>query len=178
MFLDAAASAAIDDLRDQLARHGLAGQATDAHPRLRPHVSLAVAETITLTDPSLTARIAGHRLNIRMESLGAFAGPQGILFLGVTVTQALLDAHAAIHASITGDGGGPWGHFRPGIWVPHCTLASGLDGHTLAKAFSLLHPFHELTAQVSTIETMDTQTDATIPPPHSPGPDQPAGADG
>lgn len=166
MFLDAAASAAVDDLRDKLARHGLAGRAASSSPRYRPHVTLAAAGTITSTDPSLTGRIAPHHLDIRMESLGAFAGSQGILFLGVTVTQPLLDAHAAVHSSLSGHGGGPWGHFRPGIWVPHCTLASGLDGDALGKAFSLLHPFQELTGHVSTIEIVDTQPGTTVPPAH------------
>lgn len=164
MFLDTAASAAIDGLRDKLARHGLAGRTTGSLPRDRPHISLAAAGAITSTGPSLTGRIAPHGLDIRMESLGVFAGSRGILFLGVTVTQPLLDAHAAVHALITGDGGGPWGHFRPGIWVPHCTLASGLDGDALGKAFSLLHPFQELTAHVSTLEIVDTQTGTTVPP--------------
>ncbi|MFJ9350978.1 2'-5' RNA ligase family protein [Streptomyces sp. NPDC101237] len=164
MFLDAAANVAIDELRDQLAHHGLAGKATSTSPRHRPHISLAVAEAITLSDSSLTRRIARQRLDLRMELVGAFAGPQGILFLGVTVTQPLLEAHAAVHSSMTADGGGPWGHFRPGVWVPHCTLVSGLGGHALGKAVSLLHPFPELAAHVSTIEIVDTQTGAAVAP--------------
>lgn len=164
LFLDAAASAAVENLRDQLVRHGLVSPPTDSRPRHRPHVSLAVAQTITLNDPSLISRIAEQRLDIRMESIGTFAGPQGVLFLGVTVTHPLLDAHAAIHASVNGDGSGPWGHFRPGIWVPHCTLAYDLDGPTLGKAVSLLHPFHELTARVSAIDIVDTETGKTTLP--------------
>ncbi|MFI6936850.1 hypothetical protein [Streptomyces sp. NPDC050287] len=92
MFLDAAASAAVESLRDQLDRHGLVSPTTNSRPRHRPHVSLAVARTITLNDPSLISRIAQQRLDIRMESIGTFAGPQGVLFLGVTVTQSLQEA--------------------------------------------------------------------------------------
>jgi 2'-5' RNA ligase len=156
MFLDAAASAAINELRDRLARHGLIGPDADAARRHRPHISLAVAPTLTLKDSSLLSRIADQRLDIRMESLGTFAGPQGILFLGVTVTHPLLAAHTAVHASLDGDGGGPWGHFRPGIWSPHCTLATGLDAPALGAAVSLLHPLQELTARVIAVGTLET----------------------
>jgi hypothetical protein len=158
MFLDAAASAAINELRDRLARHGLAGPGADAASRHPPHVSLAVAPTLTLKDSSLLSRIADQRLGIRMESLGTFAGPQGVLFLGVTVTHPLLAAHTAVHASLhsDGDGGGPWGHFRPGIWSPHCTLATGLDAPALGAAVSLLHPLQELTARVVAVGILET----------------------
>lgn len=98
MMLDPAAADAIDSLRIRLCEHAVPRLAF--LPHFPSHVSLAVAERIVLPDPSLAEQIACQRLEVRMETLGTFAGSEGVLMCGVTVTSALLEVHAAVHAAI------------------------------------------------------------------------------
>ena len=124
-------------------------------PAYRPHVTFAVAEVVGEAGLRAAERAGGGRLELAMDLLGVFGGDQGVLFLGVTPTQALVAAHAAVHAALPGDGGGPYGHFRPGVWVPHCTLAAGLDGGALGRAVSVLHPVGEVRARIAAWEVVD-----------------------
>ncbi|SDN45076.1 2'-5' RNA ligase family protein [Actinacidiphila guanduensis] len=162
MFLDGSAEAAVEGLRERLVGGGVLG--AGGSPVLgRPHITVAVAERIVLGEPGVPGQIADQTLAVRMESVGVFGGAQGVLFLGVTVTRALLEAHAAVHAAIGGDAGGPFGHFRPDIWVPHCTLATGLDGPAQGEAVALLHPLPLITGHVTGVGLVDTETGADLP---------------
>jgi hypothetical protein len=53
------------------------------------------------------------------------------------VTMPLLEFHAQVHASLVIPSGKSWDIYRPGHWVPHCTLAIDLETGKLEKAISL-----------------------------------------
>lgn len=161
MMLDPAAADAIETLRSRLSERAVPRLAF--LPHFPPHVSLAVAERLVLPAPSLAEQIACQRLEVRMETLGTFAGSEGVLMCGVTVTAGMLEIHAAVQAALAGDGGGPCGHYRPGRWVPHCTVAIGLDHEELGAAVAAAHPFDAICAQVSNVEIVDTMTGEIVP---------------
>ena len=122
--LDAAAAAAIRHLWRELDDAGITYMARSG---ARPHVSLGVWETV---DPS-TAEAALTRfasetapLPLTFASIGLFPGVA--VFLAATVTSELLDLHARVHNRSADIGAAPWDHSRPGVWVPHCTLATDL----------------------------------------------------
>ena len=83
---------------------------------------------------------------------------------GVTVMEALLEVHAAVHTAIADDGGGPYGLCRPGR-LPHCTIAIGLDHEELGAAVAAAHPFDAICAQVSNVEIVETLQPGTRPVP-------------
>jgi uncharacterized BrkB/YihY/UPF0761 family membrane protein len=60
---------------------------------------------------------------------------EGALFLGVPATAELLAFHADVHAALAGQLVEHWPYYLPGSWVPHCTLAEGLDKAQAGQAF-------------------------------------------
>ncbi len=123
LFLDSVGDAAVRELWNRLEDAGLQSLATRSHRRHRPQVTLAVAEQFEVDDRarSLLEQTPGTELT--MPVLGTFPGEAAVLFLGVTSNAALLNTHAALRAAIASGSAGLWDHYRPGNWVPHCTLA-------------------------------------------------------
>ncbi len=114
-----------------------------------PHISLAVFETVPVDVPRLTAVVEAFaryaaRLHVRFASLGMFPGAHNVVFLAPVVTPELLAAHAAFHGALTAAGLGCDAHYRPGAWVPHCTisqdapLADGLETLRILHGQALL----------------------------------------
>jgi 2'-5' RNA ligase len=60
---------------------------------------------------------------LTLSSVGAFLAPVPVLFLGVTATRELLELNAAVHARLDRAGIAVRPIYRPGSFVPHCTLA-------------------------------------------------------
>jgi hypothetical protein len=132
-----------DAARDVDALCGLLGAAgiaslRDAPPDVHPHVSLAVASS---GDPEAIAAalagLAGAGLPVlELSSVGAFVAPAPVVFLGVTVTPALLELHESAHRRLAAAGVELWAHYEPGRWVPHCTLS--MRPASLGAAFEAL----------------------------------------
>jgi hypothetical protein len=159
MYFDESADAAIRRLWQRLADAGLPSLAVRTHRRHRPHVSLTVAESLAAADLApLRPVLAAHPPVLHLHVLGTFPGSEGALFLGVTVTADLLAFHAAVHAALAGQPVEHWPYYLPGNWVPHCTLAEGLDEAQAAGAFGLLLGYEPITATVTSTGIKDTRT--------------------
>jgi hypothetical protein len=137
MFFDGAADARVRSIWRRLAEAGL--------PSLRegrdtPHVSLAVCGKLApeRLAPGLAAFAAGERApRVALATVSTFPTAEGVLFLGAVVTRALLELHARGFAVFGRVAESPWDYYRPGRWVPHCTLALGLAGAQLAEAIQI-----------------------------------------
>jgi 2'-5' RNA ligase len=161
MYFDDQADAAVRDMWQVLADAGLPSLATATHRRHRPHVSLAVAESLADADLArLRSALAVRKPVLPLYVLGTFPGHGGALFLGVPVTTELLAFHAGVHAALDGQPVEHWPYYQPGNWVPHCTLAEGLDKAAAAKAFGLLQGYEPITATVGQAGIKDTATGA------------------
>jgi 2'-5' RNA ligase len=98
---------------------------TAASPHVHPHVSVAVAAEAApevLRDALLGVATAGLP-PLTLSSVGAFVTPEAVVFLGVTPTAMLLELNRRVHARLDAAKVAVWPLYRPGIWVPHCTLA-------------------------------------------------------
>jgi 2'-5' RNA ligase len=98
---------------------------TAASPHVHPHVSVAVAADAppeAVRDALLGVATAGLP-PVRLSSVGAFVSPEAVVFLGVTPTAPLLELNRRVHARLDGAKVAAWPLYRPGTWVPHCTLA-------------------------------------------------------
>jgi 2'-5' RNA ligase len=164
MFFDDQADTEVRRLWQVLAGAGLPSLATRTHRRHRPHVSLAVCESLDSADLTrLRAVLADRHPVLELHVLGVFPGPDGVLFLGVPATMNLLALHAEAHEALAGQPVTHWPYYLPGNWVPHCGLAQDLDSDGVAEAFRLLHGYRPVTATVTSAGITDTSTGNVTP---------------
>ena len=134
--------------------------------KFHPHVSLAVADhTIDATD-ALGALAAGAvGLAATLPSLGFFPNANGaVAFLGVTPTRRLLDLNAAVDAELRRGGNEVWPLYRPGTFVPHCTLAMHVHHPEVVPAIVVNDrlPIRAEVAGVRVVEIRSGETVATL----------------
>lgn len=135
--LDEAASRKVLGLLAVLSAAGVA-PITSLSPHVHPHVSIGVAadaEPEAVRDALVGVATAGLP-PLRLSSVGGFITPEPVVFLGVTPTAALLELNRRVHARLDTARLGAWPLYRPGTWVPHCTLA--IRPRDLAAALAAL----------------------------------------
>jgi 2'-5' RNA ligase superfamily len=74
-------------------------------------------------------------VRLTLASVGLFPGVA--VFLAPTVTADLLGLHAGFHRRFARLGQGSWDHYRPGTWVPHCTLVTDMEPDQFAGALAI-----------------------------------------
>ncbi|XVV04228.1 2'-5' RNA ligase family protein [Actinosynnema sp. CA-248983] len=130
-----------------------------------PHLTFAIAGTI---GPKVRAELREDlsRLwlpDLYLHTLGVFSTTENVLQLGAVVDGELLAVHSAIHDVLAGRVKDPQAYYLPGNWVPHCTLAHGMDDESLVKAFAAVHPVGTIRAKVREMSIVDTQTGVIDP---------------
>jgi 2'-5' RNA ligase len=132
---DLSAAAAVRRLWGELEAAGIPSMAQSG---ARPHVSLGIWERLERAafDAELAAFAAATApLPISLVKVGVF--PSVAVFLAPEVTPALLDLHAGFHHRVGPYGSAPWDHYRPGVWVPHCTIAMDLASDQFPAALEI-----------------------------------------
>lgn len=131
VILDAAAEARVRSAWASLDARGVVSLGAVPGTAHRPHVSLAVfeaqADATLLSSALAPASGSCAGMPLLLASLGFFGGPGSVVFLGVTPTRRLLDAHRQVHDAVADLATDSWRHYEPGRFVPHCTLAIGVD---------------------------------------------------
>lgn len=104
-----------------------------------PHVTLAVYDGI----PEQRVREAlapvfreQHALPLRFRRLNYFESPQLVFWADPAPSKPLFEVHAAIHSLIAPSHCRE--HYRPGSWVPHCTLATQVSPGNTASAIAFV----------------------------------------
>jgi 2'-5' RNA ligase len=133
------------------------------HHKHRPHVSLAAARAI---DPDAAAKALdgvpdGRGLSLRMDFAGQFVGR--VLWLGVTMTPELMDHHRLVHERLSAGGVEVWEHYRPGLWVPHCTISMRVPNPVMAPAIRRCLEVLPLAATVTGAAITDHANDIARP---------------
>ena len=102
-----------------------------------PHFTLAVYEECP-SDPldDVFDRAFGSQFEVSIDfsRISYFQNEFLVLWARPVVNDALLRMHAALHREI--DSGICHEHYRPGNWVPHCTLATKVPQAKSAEALS------------------------------------------
>lgn len=107
-----------------LDRFGIPSAGSTYEESYRPHITLAIVDTpypeqaaARLRAP--LANVSG--LPVSMTALGFFLTNKAPAYLAVAPTTALLQLHDNVHSALGAMD--TWSYYRPGNWMPHCTLA-------------------------------------------------------
>ena len=164
-YFDDDADAAVRTLWRRLEKAGVPSLATRTHRGHRPHVSFALAGAIpAATRDALRADLA--RLSIPrlwLYNLGTFSSADHVLMLFAVVDTELLAVHSAVHDVLAGRVRQPSAYYLPGSWIPHCTLAQGIEPAQVAAGFAALYPVEPIRATVVEVGVVDTHTGAMDP---------------
>lgn len=159
-YFDGEADAAVRGLWRRLDKAGVPSLATRTHGRHRPHVTFALASTI----PPRTRDALREDLrllsipNLWLSTLAAFSASEPVLMLAAVVDTELLAVHSAVHDVLAKKVKQPSAYYLPGSWVPHCTLAQGMEPERVAAGFAALYPVEPIKARVTEIAVVDTHT--------------------
>lgn len=164
LYFDPAADAAIRALADLLAASGFPNPI--AARALRPHVTLAVCDGIELADqlrPALAEFAAETpRLACSLASLGVFPTEEGVLFLAPAASRVLVEVQEEMVDCLKRSGVRVGAYWSPGSWVPHCTLATGIQRQHLPTAIGVCHaafrPIGAILTRLSLVD-MDSACD-------------------
>lgn len=102
----------------------------------RPHLTLAVFDGHTEDFPARLKQFAQNLppLTLCFPSVGIFPQPEGVVFFGAVLSAELSSVHEAFHQEFAGSLHGSREYYRPGQWIPHCTLAIGLTPEEIPGA--------------------------------------------
>lgn len=150
---DAESTSRIQKLQSLLAREGISDYANWlGHP---PHITLARCDD---ADPNILIQCAAdfaksfRRRSIPLVSLSLFTGQSPVLWLGPLVISEFLADHRRLCEQL------PWpnhDHYQPDRWVPHATVAAGMDTDAASAAISKLLPIYEpIVAMTESIEVV------------------------
>jgi hypothetical protein len=133
---------AIRQLWAALEEAGIGTLLSHTHRRHVPHLSYAVLRTFDVQ--SVAAAVGGlpdgPALDLRFDAVGLF--PRGRAALLPPATAALLARQQDVVTAVTGTGADLHWHYRPGRWIPHCSLTTGTSRTLLptvaVRAFDVL----------------------------------------
>lgn len=152
---DAELIARVQEARLRLARAGLSSMAVPGEaPRV--HVTLAVAGG--LPAPAVLGRaLAALPLPVRTCGLHVAGGAHGGLAVPIVASPALIAMHGAVWAMLDA----PVPRHAPGRWLPHLGLALRMTAAERAAAIRLLADLPDLTGELVTACSYDTDARAT-----------------
>jgi 2'-5' RNA ligase len=121
-----------------LAEAGLPSQARHTGASNRPHVTLALTETLTeQVADRLAVAVADLPIPVTLGGLLLFGTSRVVLARLVVPSAALLDLQSRVRAALDYPVD-PHGTFGPGRWTPHVTLARRLRSDQLGIALTQL----------------------------------------
>ena len=112
-----------------------------------PHISLSLHEDVDTARMDRLLREFTARtpcLPVSFPALGSFLSPEGVIYLAPAVTEPLLGLHRAFHQALDEAGIPSHPYYRPGGWMPHCTVDMNLSADELQRKFSVCREFPPL----------------------------------
>ncbi len=145
-----------------LAEAGIPSLAAPTHRRRIPHISLAGGPGLDSVEPrDWNDVVAPDR--IAFDAVASFAGNGRVVFYAARATCALLKYHQdVLNAYSSQVQQGVWTQYRPGWWVPHCTLPQDVTALDLGRAMTPAQPLLPLEGRQAGFDLVSLRTgDAT-----------------
>ena len=156
LLFDPETDRAIRRLWAALEEAGIGTLLTHTHRRHVPHLSYAVLRSFDVE--AVTAAVeglaGGPTAEVRFDAVGLFTrGRAALLAPGST---DLLARQQAVVGAVTSTGADLHWHYRPGRWIPHCSLTTGTTQELLrtaaVRAFDVL-PLEGRTVSAALIDS-------------------------
>ncbi|MFC7481267.1 2'-5' RNA ligase family protein [Luedemannella flava] len=155
LYFDTVAEQRVKTLWRNLTAAGVTNQGEHAHGKHRPHVSLVVADEldpVAVTD-ALKGLTVPPPITLTFGHVGQFPG--GVLWLGPAPKAELLELHAEVVDRLDAAGVEFWPLYRPGVWVPHCTLSMTARGDAISTGARTAFDFVPLQATLRSAAVAD-----------------------
>ena len=123
LLFDRRSERAVRALWDRVEEQGVGSLRSHTHGRHVPHVSYAVLrqwDQAAVTD-ALAAVGGGEPVEVSFDGVGLFRRGRTWLLAGVSADVVIRQQRVV--EAVTATGADLHKHYRPGIWLPHCSLA-------------------------------------------------------
>ncbi len=138
MYLDPATEAEVQALWALLSEKQIS--AVIATMGIRPHISLAGVEHLDAQQVCAMLKTfapSASPLTIKFGAVGTFPTEQGVVYLAPIVTSELLRLHEELGVRLADLGLSSHEYYRPGNWIPHCTVAINLPPASVPAAVNI-----------------------------------------
>ncbi|HEY6932295.1 MAG TPA: 2'-5' RNA ligase family protein [Marmoricola sp.] len=168
LLLDARTDRAVRRLWDRLEDAGIPTLRSHTHGRHLPHVSYAVLRSWDLeaVAKAVSALPEGGPVELHFDALGLFRRSRS--WLVPAGPADLVSRQQAVLRAVEGTGADLHRHYRPGLWVPHCTLAPRVRMDQLTDLAALVYDVLPLHAVADRAALVDSGTGRRVPLPHVP----------
>jgi 2'-5' RNA ligase len=125
-----------------------------------PHLSYAVLRSYDVDQvrEAVSALPAGPPLTVRFDAVGVFRRRRAALMPAASLE--LLGRQAAVVDAAVGTGADLHLHYRPGSWIPHCSIATGVRraaiGELTVSTFDVL-PLHAVATEAALVDSSTGQ---------------------
>ena len=123
LLFDRRSERAVRALWERVEEQGVGSLRSHTHGRHVPHVSYAVLrrwDQAAVTD-ALAAIGGGEQVELSFDGVGLFRRGRTWLLAGVSAD--VVSRQQLVVEAVTATGAELHKHYRPGIWLPHCSLA-------------------------------------------------------
>ena len=123
LLFDRRSERAVRALWDRLEEHGVGSLGSHTHGRHLPHVSYAVLRRWdqAAVVEALAGIDGGEPVELSFDGIGLFR--RGRTWLVAGVGAAFMARQERVVEVVTATGAELHKHYRPGTWLPHCSLA-------------------------------------------------------
>jgi 2'-5' RNA ligase len=123
LLFDRRSERAVRALWDRLEELGVPSLGSHTHGRHLPHVSYAVLRRWdeTVVTDALAGLDGGDPVELSFDGIGLFR--RGRIWLVAGVSADFVARQQRVVEAVTATGAELHKHYRPGVWLPHCSLA-------------------------------------------------------
>jgi 2'-5' RNA ligase len=123
LLFDRKSERAVRALWDRVEEQGVGSLRSHTHGRHVPHVSYAVLRVWdqTAVTKALAGLDGGEPVDLSFDGVGLFRRGRAWLVAGVSAD--FVARQQRVVEAVTAAGADLHKHYRPGIWLPHCSLA-------------------------------------------------------
>jgi hypothetical protein len=142
----------------RLEESGVRTLLSHTHGRHVPHLSYAVLRSWDLerVEAAVAALNSGAPMTLHFDALGMFR--RGRSWLVPAVTSDIAARQERVVAAVEATGADLHRHYRPGVWVPHCTLAPRLRLEQLPTLAAAVYDILPLVTTVERAALIDSGT--------------------